>query len=376
MEKETVLEIEFKELWDNNFAWKIVKQNEEILKRNEFLDKELNVESFRSPEFFSLANKLFIKGSAKSRDDNISICNQEEKALIEEKVKAINEKYGIKRRWRAEDDEVYYYINEHFEVDWFRDNRMPGTNKNHENGNYFQTKQEALEYAVYIKKCSLEWHEKRGDTYSNSKSISIRRKSKMMIPEKIAIAMIEKGWILRNEIIWHKSNVVPEAVQDRFTNDFEKIYFFTKSEKYFFEKQYEAFSEKTLTAFKDGIIPTGKKKMLGAGESRTGMREVNKPWKAAYNEKGRNMRTVWKIATKGISEAHFATFPKELVKRCILAGCPESGIVLDPFLGSGTTLKVAKQLNRSGIGIELNQEYIQIAKKRIGNDLFNEVQVR
>jgi DNA methylase N-4/N-6 domain-containing protein len=170
--------------------------------------------------------------------------------------------------------------------------------------------------------------------------------------------------------------VVPEAVQDRFTNDFEKIYFFTKNEKYFFEKQYEAFAEKTLTAFKDGIMPTGKKKMLGAGENRTGMREVNKPWKVAYNEKGRNMRTVWKIATKGISEAHFATSPEKLVRRCILAGCPESGIVLDPFLGSGTTLKVAKQLNRSGIGIELNQEYIQIAKKRIGNDLFNEVQIK
>lgn len=215
-----------------------------------------------------------------------------------------------------------------------------------------------------------------GDTYSSSKIYTIRRKSRMMIPEKIAIAMIEKSWILRNEIIWHKLNVVPEAVQDRFTNDFEKIYFFTKSEKYFFEKQYEAFSEKTLTAFKDGIMPTGKKKMLGAGESRTGMREINKPWKAAYNEKGRNMRTVWKIATKGISEAHFATFPEELVKRCILAGCPESGIVIDPFLGSGTTLKVAKKLNRNGIGIELNQEYIQIAKKRIGNDLFNEVQIK
>lgn len=213
-------------------------------------------------------------------------------------------------------------------------------------------------------------------TAKTRKKTDIRRKSKMMIPERFAIAMIERGWILRNEIIWHKPNVVPEAVQDRFTNDFEKIYFFTKNEKYFFEKQYEAFAEKTLTAFKDGIMPTGKKKMLGAGENRTGMREVNKPWKVAYNEKGRNMRTVWKIATKGISEAHFATSPEKLVRRCILAGCPENGIVLDPFLGSGTTLKVAKQLNRSGIGIELNQEYIQIAKKRIGNDLFNEVQIK
>ena len=213
-------------------------------------------------------------------------------------------------------------------------------------------------------------------TAKTRKKSNIRRKSKMMIPERFAIAMIERGWILRNEIIWHKPNVVPEAVRDRFTNDFEKIYFFTKNEKYFFEKQYEAFSEKTLTAFKDGIMPTGKKKMLGAGESRTGMREVNKPWKAAYNEKGRNMRTVWKIATKGIPEAHFATFPDELARRCILAGCPENGIVLDLFLGSGTTLKVAKQLNRSGIGIELKKEYIEIAKQRIGDDLFNGVIVK
>lgn len=161
MEKEEVLEIEFKELWDNNFAWKIVKQNEEILKRNEFIDKELNVESFRLPEFLSLKNKLYIRGSEKRRDNDIQICTSEEKALIEEKVKATNKKYGISKRWRAENDETYYHINEHFEVDWFRDNRLPGTNKNYENGNYFQTKQEALEYAEYMKQKSLEWHEKR-----------------------------------------------------------------------------------------------------------------------------------------------------------------------------------------------------------------------
>ena len=126
-----------------------------------FLNEELNVESLRSPDFLFLTNKLFLRGDVKSQDNNISICNQEEKALIEEKVKAINEKYGIKKRWRAEDDEVYFYINEHFEADWFRDNRMPGTNQNYENGNYFQTKEEAEEYAEYMKQKSLEWHEKR-----------------------------------------------------------------------------------------------------------------------------------------------------------------------------------------------------------------------
>lgn len=212
-------------------------------------------------------------------------------------------------------------------------------------------------------------------TAKTRKKTDIRRKSKMMIPERFAIAMIERGWILRNEIIWHKPNVVPEAVNDRFTNDFEKIYFFTKNEKYYFEKQYEPYSEKTLTAFKDGIMPTGKKKMLGAGESKTGMREINKPWKALYDQNGRNMRTVWNIATKGIKEAHFATFPEELVRRCILAGCPENGIVLDPFLGSGTSLKVAKKFNRNGIGIELNPDYINMSINRIGTGLFEKIEI-
>ena len=232
-----------------------------------------------------------------------------------------------------------------------------------------------------------------GDTYSkiNSKFIfgvnnknynidnqivKIRKKTKLMIPERFAIKMVESGWILRNEIIWRKPNALPESVNDRFTNGFEKVFFFSKNEKYFFEKQYEAFSEKTLTAFRDGIMPTGKKKILSAGESKAAMRKKNKPWKAVYNEKGRNMRTVWNIAVKGIPEAHFATFPEELVKRCILSGCSENGIVLDPFLGSGTTLRVAKRLNRGGIGIELKEEYIEIAKKRIGDDLFNEVQIK
>lgn len=162
MEKENVLEIEFKELWDNDFAWKIVKQNEEILKRNEFIDKELNVESFRSPEFLSLKNKLYIRGSEKILDDNISICNQEEKELIEEKVKTINEKYGIKKRWRAEKYEIYYLMFPDFSVFNDKDWHSVTDNACYDFGNYFKTEAEALEYAEYMKQCSLEWHEIRG----------------------------------------------------------------------------------------------------------------------------------------------------------------------------------------------------------------------
>ena len=241
-----------------------------------------------------------------------------------------------------------------------------------------------------------------GDSYSNSNSISTtgrkgfskddrpdtmlkkekcnaRKKSLVGIPAMFMLEMIKRGWILRNKIIWHKSYILPASVKDRFTNDYEEVFFFVKNEKYYFEKQYEPYAERTLNALKNGIIPNSYKYLeqeYMKNKPKSRMRNVKKDWLTVVSEMGRNMRTVWNIGTVGIKEAHFATFPEELVRRCILAGCPENGIVLDPFLGSGTTLKVAKKLNRNGIGIELNQEYIQIAKKRIGNDLFNEVQIK
>ena len=162
MEKETVLEIEFQPVWDK-WAWRITKQDEEILKRNEFIDKELNVESFRSPEFFPLKNKLFIRGCAKSRDDNISICSQEEKTLIEEKVKAINEKYGIKKRWRGKYNEIYCYIDEFFEIKTAYERETEKDNERYKVGNYFEIGKEAQEYAEYMRQKSLEWHERKGE---------------------------------------------------------------------------------------------------------------------------------------------------------------------------------------------------------------------
>ena len=162
MERESVLEIEFKPVWDK-WAWKITKQNEEILRRNEFIDKELNVESFRSPEFYTIQDKLFIRGSSKKEDEDIQFCTSEEKELIEEKVKAINEKYGISKRWRAEEGNIYYFLNNIFNIMNSEENYTCLEDKRYENGNYFKTEEEALEYAKYMKKCSLEWHEKRDD---------------------------------------------------------------------------------------------------------------------------------------------------------------------------------------------------------------------
>lgn len=160
MERESVLEIEFKPIWDK-WAWKITKQNEEILRRNEFIDKELNVESFRSPEFYTIQDKLFIRGSSKKGDEDIRFCTSEEKELIEEKVKAINEKYGIPKRWRAEEGNIYYFLNNIFNIMNSEENYTCLEDKRYENGNYFETEEEALKYAKYMKKCSLEWHEKR-----------------------------------------------------------------------------------------------------------------------------------------------------------------------------------------------------------------------
>ena len=160
---------------------------------------------------------------------------------------------------------------------------------------------------------------------------------------------------------------MPESVNDRFTNDYEEVFFFTKTQKYYFNKLYEPYSEKTLHAFKNGKIPNSHK-YLEAGQSKTGMRD-GREWLAVVSEKGRNMRTVWKIGTVGIKEAHFSTFPLELARRCIKAGCPTNGIVLDIFAGSGTTNIAAAKLGISSIGIELVKDTIQIAQQRIKKEL-------
>jgi len=159
-ETETVLEIEFQPVFDE-WAWKITKQNEEILERNNFKDEELDVASSHSPCFEE--SFLFVKGVRRCYDGIINICTSEEKTLIEEKVKAINEKYGIAKRWRAEYSKNYFYINEMFKIKFDTESYWDIDDKRYENGNYFRTEQDAKEYMEYMKQCSHEWHEKRGN---------------------------------------------------------------------------------------------------------------------------------------------------------------------------------------------------------------------
>jgi site-specific DNA-methyltransferase (adenine-specific) len=180
----------------------------------------------------------------------------------------------------------------------------------------------------------------------------VQTKSLCLIPERFAIGMIERGWILRNEIIWAKSNCMPSSANDRFTVDFEKMFFFSKSQKYYFEKQYDP-------AVSDHGSGNGIKKPQQICK---GGRGGDAPWNPTET---RNKRCVWNIPTKPFPEAHFAVYPEGLIETPLKAGCPEQGVVLDPFMGSGTTAIVALQLNRNFIGIELNPEYIEMAYRRI-----------
>lgn len=191
---------------------------------------------------------------------------------------------------------------------------------------------------------------------------NVKQKSLLMIPARFAIGMIDRGWILRNVIIWHKPNAMPESVKDRFTEDFEYIFFFVKQKKYYFKQILEPFNDATLKRINYAFNKS--KSDIQSAVKSTGQR------KFAENVKkgkllGRNKRTVWNIATKPLKEAHFAPFPPDIPEICIRAGCPEDGIVLDPFMGSGTTAYVAEQLGRKWIGVEINPEYCEIAKRRL-----------
>jgi len=190
----------------------------------------------------------------------------------------------------------------------------------------------------------------------------IKPKDLIGIPWMMAFALRADGWYLRQDIIWHKPNPMPESVQDRCTKAHEYIFLLSKSQKY----HYDA----------DAI----KEKSIYAGEQRS----FNSPKKANRNVEGKvstgnehpdalpteiseykNKRSVWTVNPKPYEGAHFAVFPSDLIEPCILAGAPVGGIVLDPFMGSGTTAQVAQHLGRKYLGCELNFEYKNLQEKRL-----------
>ena len=206
-----------------------------------------------------------------------------------------------------------------------------------------------------------------GDSYSSGKRPNmpdgIKPKDMLGIPWSVAFALRADGWYLRQDIIWAKPNPMPESVTDRCTKAHEYIFLLSKNAKYYFDN--EAIKEET------NIIRP--ERQFGATKQEGTMRQ---DIGNTFADNGtRNKRSVWTVNTRPYSEAHFATFPPKLIEPCILAGCPEDGVVIDPFSGAGTAGLVCQRLGRNYIGIELNPEYVEMSKRRIREDapLFSEI---
>lgn len=237
----------------------------------------------------------------------------------------------------------------------------------------------------------------------------LKHKDKVGVPWMVAFALRSAGWYLRQDIIWHKPNPMPESCKDRCTTAHEYMFLMSKSSRYYYDQEAikEDCSEKTnargskhaLKTFKEqndrkvgaqsnGVghrVPRKGVDVKGGNQGRgdippvsaakMGTRENGVKANPEYyaNQLGvmekRNKRSVWTVQSKGYSGAHFATFPEKLIEPCILAGCPEGGIVLDPFMGSGTTAVVSQKLGRKSVGIEMNPEYLALAEARLTAEL-------
>ncbi len=173
-----------------------------------------------------------------------------------------------------------------------------------------------------------------------------------MIPERLAWSLIQSGWILRNKIVWYKPNAMPSSVTDRFSNRWEYIFLFSKSQRYYFD----------LDAVREAHTTPPTYKVVGAKDSPV---QQSAGGISPQNPDGKNPGDVFEINTQPFPEAHFAVFPEKLCEKPIKAGCPEGGIVLDPFCGAGTAMLVAKEMKRQYVGIDMKQEYCDMCEKRL-----------
>ncbi|MCK4826343.1 site-specific DNA-methyltransferase, partial [bacterium] len=203
---------------------------------------------------------------------------------------------------------------------------------------------------------------------------NLKPKNLVGIPWRVAFALQADGWYLRQDIIWHKPNPMPESVTDRCTKSHEYIFLLSKSSKYYYDA--DAIAEKATgyDGRKDLIMKGSEKynvEIMPNQQIQTIAKRGHARWKNKDNDGDyiRNKRSVWTVNTKPFPEAHFAVFTGKLIEDCIKAGCPVGGIVLDPFIGSGTTGIVARKQDKNYIGIELNKEYVKMAQNRISKEL-------
>ena len=200
-----------------------------------------------------------------------------------------------------------------------------------------------------------------GDKYDDLRQLGL--------PWRVALALADDGWLLRADCIWHKPNAMPSPTKSRPTTDHEYVFFFAKSADYYYDA--DAIREPHVTFTENSRMRGGRRhfgvrggtpengKNAGSGNLHDGR------WDQAFHPLGRNKRTVWSIPLSKFRGAHFAVFPESLVETCIQAGCPPRGLVLDPFLGSGTTAVVARRLGRHFLGIDCAREYCEMAKRRL-----------
>ena len=200
-----------------------------------------------------------------------------------------------------------------------------------------------------------------GDKYSDLAQLGL--------PWRVALAMIDDGWLLRADCIWHKPNAMPSPTRSRPTTDHEYVFFFAKNAGYYYDA--DAIREPHVT-FSDTSRMRGGRRHFGirGGTPENGKNSGSSNlhdgrWDQAFHPLGRNKRTVWSIPLSKFRGAHFAVFPEPLVELCVRAGCPEGGLVLDPFLGSGTTAVVARRLGRHFIGIDCSRDYCALARRRL-----------
>lgn len=232
------------------------------------------------------------------------------------------------------------------------------------------------------------WTNGTNENKRGSALASLKPKDLIGIPWRVAFALQADGWYLRQDIIWHKPNPMPESVTDRCTKAHEYIFLLSKSGRYYYDA--DAIKESAVTGWNGSEFHTGKSMEHQLGRASTNRKprpagNKNHKYVSAYNESAseehrtkagllaqagviyetRNKRSVWSVNSQPYPEAHFATFPPKLIEPCILAGSRPGDVVLDPFNGSGTTAMVAKDLARRFVGSELNEHYIEMSLKRL-----------
>lgn len=205
-----------------------------------------------------------------------------------------------------------------------------------------------------------------GDQQPRRAPIGLKHKDLVGIPWMLAFALRADGWYLRQDIIWHKPNPMPESVTDRCTKAHEYLFLMSKSERYYFDSA--AIAEPLAASSVARLAQPTLEQQVGSDRVPG---KTNGNMKAVGNGNTRNRRSVWTVTTKPYKGAHFATFPADLIEPCILAGSRHGDVVLDPFMGSGTTAQVAVQHGRHYLGCELNPAYADLQRKRIDGTQMN-----